>query len=92
MSDEQVVKLLEEIRDLQKEFLANQRVGLQNQEASIQNQQVSLQNIRESAARREKATELNRVTYIVMIVLALVFAANLFVPFLSRLFTWMVRR
>lgn len=35
MADDQTVKLLEEIRDLQKEFLANQKVALQNQQASM---------------------------------------------------------
>jgi hypothetical protein len=35
MADDQTVKLLEEIRDLQKEFLANQKVALQNQQESM---------------------------------------------------------
>lgn len=35
MSDEQVVKLLEEIRDLQKQNLENQKVAIANQQQSI---------------------------------------------------------
>jgi hypothetical protein len=35
MADDQTVKLLEEIRDLHKEFLANQKVALQNQQESM---------------------------------------------------------
>ena len=35
MSEEQVVKLLEEIRDLQKQHVENDKAALRNQEASI---------------------------------------------------------
>jgi hypothetical protein len=35
MADDQSFKLLEEIRDLQKEFLVNQKVALQNQQDAI---------------------------------------------------------
>jgi ABC-type antimicrobial peptide transport system permease subunit len=85
MGDEQVIKILEEIRDLQKEFLANQKVSLQNQQVSLQNQQ-------ESMARGKKAMERSKVSYIVLIVLVLYLGAMFCIPLASWLLSWIVRR
>ena len=92
MSDEQVVKLLEEIRDLQKESLANQKVSLQNQQVSLQNQQASRQNLQESIARQKKALQTNKIVYTVLIVFALYCLTMLFAPFLLGLLHSAIRR
>jgi hypothetical protein len=46
MADEQVVKLLEEIRDLQKQHIANYGEALRNQREAIQNQKQSIRRAR----------------------------------------------
>jgi len=43
MSDDQVVRLLEEIRDIQKENAANYRVALQNQQEAVAIQKRAVQ-------------------------------------------------
>lgn len=48
MAEEQVVKLLEEIRDLQKLHVANYKDALKNQQESIE--------IQKQASRRQKIT------------------------------------
>lgn len=48
MADEQVIKLLEEIRDLQKLHVENYKDALKNQQESIE--------IQKRALRRQKAT------------------------------------
>ena len=85
MSDEQVVKLLEEIRDLQKAFLANQTAGLQNQQVSLQHQQ-------ESMVRQKSALERSKISYIVLIVIVLFLGFTFFAPLLSWALSWIVRR
>ena len=50
MADEQVIKLLEEIRDLQKAHVENYKEALKNQQESIE--------INRRALRRQKITSL----------------------------------
>ena len=50
MGDEQVIKLLEEIRDLQKLHIENYKEALRNQQESI--------DIQKRASRRQKITSL----------------------------------
>ena len=42
MADEQVIKLLEEIKDLQKDHLANQKEALQNQKGALRRQKIMM--------------------------------------------------
>jgi cell division septal protein FtsQ len=42
MADEQVIKLLEEIKDLQKEHLENQKEALQNQKGALRRQKIMM--------------------------------------------------
>lgn len=46
MADEQVIKLLEEIRDLQKQQLENSKLGLANQQQAIATQKQMVQRSR----------------------------------------------
>jgi len=46
MSDDQVVRLLEEIRDLQRQHVANYQEALRNQTESIRLQQAGLRRVR----------------------------------------------
>jgi ABC-type antimicrobial peptide transport system permease subunit len=85
MSDEQAVKLLEEIRDLQRELLENQKVSLQNQQVSLQNQQQSI-------ARQKSALDRSKISFIVLIVMVLFLGVSFFVPALSWALSWIVRR
>jgi uncharacterized membrane protein (DUF106 family) len=80
-----VVKLLEEIRDLQKEFLANQKASLENQQASLQNQQASI-------ARQQAALQRSKVSQIVLIIVLLFLGVSFFVPVMGWLFSWILRR
>ena len=50
MADDQIVKLLEEIRDLQKLHVENYRAALQNQRESIDSQKHAL--------RRQRTTQI----------------------------------
>ena len=85
MSDDQIVKLLEEIRDLQREFLANQKIGLQNQHVSVRNQQ-------ESIAVQKRAVQRNKIVYVIAVVLFLYLGLSLFVPFLTWVISFALRR
>lgn len=78
MSDEQVVTLLEEIRDLQKEYLANQRLAIQNQQ--------------ESLVRQNSALERSKISYIILIVILAFLGISFLGLLLSWLFGWLVRR
>jgi hypothetical protein len=51
MSDEQVIKLLEEIRDLQKSALENQKIAIANQQESIERQKSALENQKKAMNR-----------------------------------------
>ena len=42
VADEQVIKLLEEIKDLQKDHLANQKEALQNQKGALRRQKIMM--------------------------------------------------
>ena len=66
MSDEQVVKLLEEIRDLQKSHLESYRQAVSNQDESI--------NMQRGAARRAKIIQLIFAIFLFGILLLLWFA------------------
>ncbi len=46
MADEQVIKLLEEIRDLQKQHLENYKLGLANQQQAIATQKQAMGRVR----------------------------------------------
>ena len=78
MADEQVIKLLEEIRDLQKENVANYKVALQNQQESI--------------AIQKRAVQRYKVIYIGILVLFLFLGLTYFVPMLTWFFSWLLRR
>jgi uncharacterized membrane protein YcjF (UPF0283 family) len=51
MSDEQVIKLLGEIRDLQKQGVDNQKLALANQQESIERQKVAVDNQKKAMIR-----------------------------------------
>ena len=79
MPDEQVVRLLQEIRDLQKESVANQEISLKNQ--------------REAAERQKAALQRSKVAFVGFIVLfCFLLAAAFALPFLTGLLNWIVRR
>lgn len=56
MADEQVIKLLEEIRDLQKLHVENYKDALKNQQASI--------DMQKTAVRRSKIIQLTFVIFL----------------------------
>lgn len=85
MADDQVVKLLEEIRDLQKENLANQQISLQNQQLSMQNQQASM-------AVQKRAVQGSRILYVFLAGLFLFLALSYFVPLLTSILSLAFRR
>jgi len=85
MGDEQAIKLLEEIRDLQKEFLANQKVALHNQQESLRNQQ-------ESIERQKAAVQRSKVATVVLIVVVLFLGFTFVMPIFSWLLSWIIRR
>ena len=60
MAEEQVVKLLEEIRDLQKLHVENYRDALKNQQESI--------DLQKRAVRRQKITSLVMIVLLVVLV------------------------
>ena len=78
MGDEQAIKLLEEIRDLQKEFLANQKVALHNQQESIE--------------RQKAAVQRSKVATVVLIVVVLFLGFTFVMPIFSWLLSWIIRR
>lgn len=85
MAEDQVIKLLEEIRDLQRENTANYKQSLLNQQQAMQNQQQALA-IQRGAVRRSK------VTFIALIVLFAFLGFSYFVPVFSWLMSWGLRR
>jgi fatty acid desaturase len=46
MADEQVIKLLEEIRDLQKQYLENYKIALSNQQQALETQRQAVRRSR----------------------------------------------
>jgi hypothetical protein len=81
MSDGQVIKLLEEIRDLQKSALENQKIAIANQQESIERQKSALEN-------QKKA--MNRARTILYVVIGLCIA--LFgLPTIWWVFAWILR-
>ena len=68
MAEEQVVKLLEEIRDLQKLHVENYRDALKNQQESI--------DLQKRAVRRQKVTSLVMVVLLVVFLIALVWSSH----------------
>jgi hypothetical protein len=85
MPDDQIVKLLEEIRDLQKENLANQKIGLQNQQTSMQNQQAAM-------AVQRSAVQRNKILYVVLAALVGLCGLSFVIPVLSWMLSTAFRR
>jgi uncharacterized membrane protein len=85
VADDQVVKLLEEIRDLQKESLANQQISLQNQQASVQNQ-------RDSMAVQKRAVQRGKIAFIILGILVGFLVLSYAVPLLSWVLSLALRR
>ena len=77
MSDDQVVRLLEEIRDIQKENAANYKVALQNQQEAMA--------IRKRGVRRSQAA------FVGLVVLFIFLGGTYLVSLLSWFFTWTLR-
>ncbi len=46
MGDEQVIKLLEEIRDLQKQHIENHKLALANQQQALETQKQAMRRVR----------------------------------------------
>ena len=82
MGDEQVVKLLEEIRDLMRENAASYKRALQEQQEAGQRQ----------LAMRKTALKLGKVRLGIIVALLLFVVFIYFVPILSWFFRWVVRR
>jgi hypothetical protein len=78
VADDQVVKLLEEIRDLQKESLANQKIALQNQQSSM--------------AVQKRAVQRGKIAYIILAVLVGCLFLSYAVPLLSWVLSLALRR
>jgi DNA-binding protein H-NS len=81
MADEQIIKLLEEIRDLQKE-------GLENQKTSIANQQESIARQKQAIETQKNVVKRARITLgIVVALLVFMFC----VPTIWWVVSWIVR-
>lgn len=78
MADDQAVKLLEEIRDLQKEFLANQKVALQNQQDAL--------------AIQRRVVQRNKILYVALAGLFVFLGLSYVVPLLSWVVNMAFRR
>jgi len=80
MADEQVITLLQEIRELQREHLTHYKVALQNQ--------------RESMAIQKRAVERSKISFVVLaaLFLFLFLGVTYFVPILSWALSWALRR
>ncbi len=65
MADEEVVKLLQEIRDLQKLHMENYKEAVKNQQVGLTNQQSAIE-------MQKKATRLVRIAMFVLIPLVIV--------------------
>lgn len=85
MAGDPVVKLLEEIRDLQRENVTNQKIALQNQQVSLTNQQQSM-------AVQKRAAQRSKITYVFLGVFVLFLSLSYALPIFSWLLCWMVRR
>jgi hypothetical protein len=77
MSDDQVVGLLEEIRDIQKENAANYKVALQNQQEAMA--------IQKRGVRRSQAA------FVGLVVLFIFLGGTYLVSLLSWFFNWTLR-
>jgi hypothetical protein len=77
MSDDQVVRLLEEIRDIQKENAANYKVALQNQQEAMA--------IQKRGVRRSQAA------FVGLVVLFIFLRGTYLVSLLSWFFNWTLR-
>ncbi len=88
MADEQVIKLLEEIRDLQKEHAENYKAALQNQQARLQqideNAKAAAQNdeLKRQKLREEWAATRRRQKWLIITAVIALISAYTF-PFLS---------
>jgi hypothetical protein len=78
MADEQLVTLLQEIRELQREHLTHYKVALQNQ--------------RESMAIQKRAVERSKIAFVALAVLFLFLGVTYFVPILSWALSSALRR
>jgi len=77
MSDDQVVRLLEEIRDIQKENAANYRVALQNQQ--------------EAVAIQKRAVQRSKAAFVGLVVLFIFLGGTYLVSPISWFFNWTLR-
>ncbi|GEM_PF-783703 len=85
MADEQVIKLLEEIRDLQRESAANYKQALENQKLSMQNQQQSI-------AMQKTAIQRSKAGLVLVFVLFLFLGLTYFVPMFAWVVSWVAQR
>jgi len=81
MADDQVIKLLEEIRDLQKQQVENSKQALAGQQIALANQQRSLET-QKQVMRRSK---------IVLIAVCVTFAALFLLPTVWWGMSWGLR-
>jgi hypothetical protein len=85
MADDQVVKLLEEIRDLQKENVAHQKLALENQQVALRNQQQSM-------AVQGRAVQRSKILYVFVAGLFVFLGLTYIVPLFSWVLSLMLRR
>jgi hypothetical protein len=78
MADEQIIRLLEEIRELQKEQLAHYKIALQNQQ--------------EAMATQKRAVGRSKIALITLFVLLGFTVLSYFVPLLAWSVSWLARR
>ena len=78
MADDQIIKLLEEIRDIQRENAARYKQSLENQQQTIA--------IQRSAVQRSK------MGFVLLIVLFAFLGFTYFVPLFSWFLSWAMRR
>lgn len=78
MADEQIIRLLEEIRDLQKQHFDDYKTALQNQQLAMQNQQQSIE-MQSKAVARQKL-----IAIAVFVVITIGFAAIFFTTGFAR--------
>ncbi len=81
MADEQVIKLLEEIRDLQKQQIENSKQALAGQQISLANQQRSLETQKQAMQRSRVA----------LILIGVLFAAIFLIPTILWGVSWSLR-
>lgn len=77
MSDDQVVRLLEEIRDIQRENTANYKVALQNQQ--------------ESMATQKRAVQRSKAAFVGLVVLLMFLGGTYLLSIFSWFFSWTLR-